>query len=71
MKNHEEFEKRLKKSLNVMEAKISYLNDGVKGLAEAFKEFQNEINDFMAFTAENYTDHEKRISDLENKIEKR
>jgi DNA helicase IV len=68
MKNHEEFEKRIKGSLNMMEAKISYLNDGVKGLAEAFKEFESEISDFMAFTAENYADHEKRISDLEKKF---
>lgn len=68
MKNHGDFEKRIKKSLNMMEAKISYLNDGVKGLSEAFKDFENEISDFMAFTAENYADHEKRISDLEKKV---
>ena len=41
-----------------MEAKISYLHDGVKGLGEAFKNFQNEITEFMIFTGENYSDHE-------------
>ena len=30
-----------------MEAKISFLHEGVKGLGEAFKEFQEEITEFM------------------------
>ena len=51
-----------------MEAKISYLHDGVKGLADAFKSFEHDITEFMAFTAENYADHEKRISDIEKKL---
>lgn len=37
-------------------------------MGEAFKEFQTEIVDFMAFTAEKYADHEKIISDLEKKL---
>ena len=45
-----------------MEAKISFLHDGIKGLGEAFKDFQQEIPEFMSFTADNYADHEKRIS---------
>jgi hypothetical protein len=68
MKNHQEFEKKIKTSLNVMEAKISFLNEGVKGLAEAFKDFEGEMSDFMAFTAKNYADHEKRITELEKKL---
>ena len=51
-----------------MEAKIEYLHDGVKGLGSAFKDFQLEITDFMSFTAEHYSDHEKRISELEKKM---
>lgn len=51
-----------------MEAKISYLHQGVNGLSEALRDFQTEISDFMMFTAENYADHEKRISNLEKKI---
>ncbi|MEQ8243031.1 hypothetical protein [Fulvivirga sp.] len=50
-----------------MEAKISYLHEGVKGLSEAFKSFEEDITEFMAFTAENYADHEKRISNLEKR----
>jgi len=68
MKSHEEFEIKIKRSLNTMEAKISYLHDGVKGLSEAFKDFQEEITEFMSFTADNYTDHEKRITSIEKKL---
>ncbi len=40
MSTHEEFQKKIKKSLNHMEAKISFLHEGVKGLSEAFKDFE-------------------------------
>ncbi len=62
MKTHQDFERKIKRSLNTMEAKISFLHDGVKGLGEAFKDFQEEITEFMSFTANNYANHEKRIS---------
>jgi len=68
MKSYEEFERRIQKSLNNIEAKISFLNDGVKGLSDAFKDFHEEITEFMAFSAENFSNHEKRISDLEKKV---
>lgn len=48
-----------------MDAKISFLHDGVKGLAETHKGFQEEMTNFMSFMAEGLADHEKRISDLE------
>jgi hypothetical protein len=41
-----------------------FLNQGVKGLGEAFKEFEADIIEFMAFSAENYADHVKRIKEL-------
>ena len=68
MSTHEEFQKKINKSLNQMDANISFLNEGVKGLGEAFKEFEADITEFMAFSAENYADHEKRIKELEKKI---
>jgi hypothetical protein len=68
MKSHEHFQRRINRSINAMEAKISYLHQGVNGLSEALRDFQTEISDFMMFTAENYADHEKRISNLEKKI---
>lgn len=39
--------------LKAIETKISFLQDGVKGLSESFKEFQEEITEFIAFSAEN------------------
>lgn len=48
----EEFRKKIERSLNQMEAKISFLHDGVKGLKESHKEFQGEMTDFMSFMAE-------------------
>ncbi len=68
MKDYREFENRVSKSLNLMEAKISYMNKGVKELSAAFHEFHEDISDYMSFTAEAYADHEKRLSNLENKI---
>jgi hypothetical protein len=47
---------------------MSYLNEGVKGLSAAFKEFQGGMADFMSFAAESFSDHEARIRNLENKL---
>ena len=68
MKNYGEFERKIKRSLNAMDAKISFLHEGVKGLNQAFKEFQEDITEFMAFTTENYTDHEKRLKAIEKRL---
>ena len=38
------------------------------GHREVFREFNEEITDFMAFTASNYADHEKRIAAIEKKL---
>lgn len=68
MRTHRHFQQKISRSLNAMEAKISYLHDGVRGLSEVFKEFQTEFTDFMVFTADNHADHEKRIRELEKKV---
>ncbi len=68
MSKHEKHQSKVTKSLNQMKAEISFLNECVKGLGEAFKEFEAEITEFMAFPAENYVDHEKRIKALEKKL---
>ena len=64
----EEYKQRVDKKLNEIEAKMSFLNQGVKGLSEAFKDFQEEMTDFMSFAAESFSDHETRIKNLENKL---
>ncbi len=69
MQDFESFKNKVNRSLNNMEAKIAYLNDGVRGLSDGFKDFKEDITDFMAFTAETYSDHETRIKDLEKKIQ--
>lgn len=63
-----EFRKRIESSLSQMDAKISFLYDGVKGLGESHKGFQEEMSDFMSFMAEGLADHESRISTIEEKI---
>ena len=67
-KRQEEFGQKIKRSLNNMEAKTGFLHEGVKGLNDAFKDFREDIGDFMSYTAESYSDHEKRISDSEKKL---
>ena len=69
MKDHKEFEKRVNKSLKHMEAKLIFLRDGVKGLNEAFFEFQEEIGDYMAYASEKHQDYEKRISRIEKELD--
>ena len=39
-----------------MEAKISFLHDGVKGLSDTFKDFQHITIDFTTFSAEHNSD---------------
>ncbi|WP_416866013.1 MAG: hypothetical protein ACMVP2_27625 [Imperialibacter sp.] len=68
MSRHEDFERKINRSLNTMEAKISYLHEGMRGLQDSFKEFHEDITEYMAFSAEKYADHEKRLSALEKKV---
>lgn len=68
MKSHQDFEKRVNRSLNHMEAKLSYLRDGVKGLNDAFQEFREEMGEYMVYTAEKYSEHEKRIKRIEKEL---
>lgn len=68
MDKFENFKRRIDRKLNIMDTKMSYVNDGLKGMTKAFKEFKVDIDEFIDFTADNYKNHEKRISDLEKKI---
>ncbi len=63
-----EFQGKIERRLNEMDAKISFLHDGVKGLSESHKGFMDEMNDFMSFVAEGLSDHENRIKSIENKL---
>ncbi len=68
MDKFEDFKKRMDRKLNLMGAKMSYMNEGLKGMSKAFKEFKNEFDDFIDFSASTYNNHEKRISELEKKV---
>ncbi len=63
-----EFSKKINKRMNEMDAKISFLHDGFKGLSESHKGFMDEMNDFMSFVAEGLSDHENRLKNIEKKI---
>lgn len=63
--DHKDFEKKINRSLNQMEAKIIFLQEGVKGFRDSFVEFRENINEYMSFSAEKYADHESRIAKLE------
>ena len=36
MSRHEDFERKINRSLNTMETKISYLHEGMRGLQDSF-----------------------------------
>lgn len=44
--DHQDFQRKINESLNQMEAKISYLQEGVKGLSDSFVEFREDITDY-------------------------
>jgi hypothetical protein len=50
MNRYKEFEQKIKRSLNQMDAKIGYLHEGVKGLQDSFSEFREDITEYMSFT---------------------
>ena len=39
--------KQLRRSVNVAEAKIAFLKEGVDGLAEAFKDISHDLDSFI------------------------
>jgi hypothetical protein len=68
LKKFNEFHKKIETSLNQMDATISFLYDGVKGLSDSHKSFQHEMTDFMSFMADGLADHESRIAAVEKKL---
>lgn len=64
----EEYKKRVDLKLTEIDAIMSFLNKGVQGLSAAFKEFREEMKDFMSFSAYSFSAHEKRLRDIERKL---
>jgi len=67
-KRFQEFKNKIDRKIDAMKAKISYVNEGLKGLHEALGDFKDEFDLFIDFASENHSDHEKRISALERKL---
>lgn len=65
MEKFEEFEHRIKRALNNMDAKISYLHDATGQLKNSFGEFQEEMDEFMHFVGNHVSDHEQRLIRIE------
>lgn len=58
--------KKLRRSVNVAEAKIAFLKEGVDGLSEAFKDISADLYAFITI----YEDAQQRNEDRFERIEK-
>ncbi len=65
--DHQDFEKKINRSLNQMGSKLHGMQEGVKGLSDSFMEFREDITEYLSFSAEKYADHESRFSKLEKR----
>ncbi|MGB3849438.1 MAG: hypothetical protein WA958_05680 [Tunicatimonas sp.] len=61
-----EFRLKIERRMNTMDAKLSFMREGLEGFQSEFEYFQQEISDFMQFAAGEFIDHGQRS----NKIEK-
>ncbi len=62
MKN---FQLSIRRKINQVEAKLSYLSDGHDQLAKAFHEFAEEIDDYIDFQMKTNATISKRLDKLE------
>jgi len=60
--------RNLRKSINVANAKISYLSDGFKDLKESFESITQDLDLFIEVYETNQSDVEKRLSKLEKHL---
>ena len=64
---NEELEK-LRRSVNVAEAKIAYLKEGVDGLGQAFKDISADLDAFITVYEEVQQRNEERFARLEKHV---
>ena len=60
--------KKLRRSVNVAEAKIAFLKEGVDGLGEAFKDISADLDDFITIYSETQQRNEERFERIEKHI---
>jgi len=64
----EEFKTKIERKLINMEANVSYIHEGVKGLSESVTDLKEEMTDFMSFAIDSFSDHENKLTYLEKKF---
>jgi len=63
----------IEKRMTVMDAKLSFINKGFNEFQPRprwteFKDFQQEMTDFMGFAAEQFLDHDQRLKKIEKHL---
>lgn len=64
----EEFRQKIERRMNTMDAKLSFMRDGLDGFQKEFNDFQQKMGDFMQFAAGEFVDHEQRLSKIEKHL---
>lgn len=64
----EEFKANVRRSLNLVNAKISFLKEGVEGLGDAFKDLDQDLTEYMDYTTNELTNHRKRLDAIEKHL---
>ena len=64
----EEFRLKIERRMNMMDAKLSFMREGLEGFQSEFKDFQQEMGDFMQFAAGEFLDHGERLSKIEKHL---
>lgn len=60
--------KKLKRSVNVAEARIAFSKEGVDGPGEAFKDISADLDDFITVYSETQQRNEERFERTEKHI---
>jgi len=64
----EEFKSKIVLRMANLDAKLSYMREGLDGFQKEFNDFQSDMGDFMAYAAEEIADHGKRIEKIEKHL---
>ena len=64
----EEFKSKLERRMANLDAKLSYMREGLDGFQKEFKDFQTAMGDFVAYAVEEIADHGKRLDKIEKHL---
>ena len=60
--------KKLRRSVNVAEAKIAFLKEGIDGLSQAFKDISTDLDAFIDIYNTTQQKNEERFTRLEKHV---